>query len=153
MFQYVVRWIGVIALIVGLYPFSAHAEWMLSFYGGTTFPLENDVKLKQPGDTRLTFHNVDWDSDAFEEPQYFGLRLTYWLSRQSPWGFAIDFVHDKMIAELDQEVLVKGRRLGEVVDTNEMLSDSFGKLEFSHGHNLLTANVLYRWLPHNRRRP
>lgn len=115
--------------------------------------LDSDVKFKEPGETSLTFHGVDWDSDAFEEPQYFGLRLTYWLSRQSPWGFAIDLVHDKMIAELDQEVLVTGRRRGERVDADEVLGDTFSKLEFSHGHNLLTANVFYRWLPRGRSRP
>ncbi len=147
MVQDVVRWIGIALLIAGLFPLPAHAEWMLSFYGGTALTLDSDVKLKQPGDTRLTFHGVEWDSDAFEEPQYFGLRLTYWLSRQSPGGLAIDFVHDKMIAELDQEVSVTGRRRGEQVDADEVLSGTFAKLEFSHGHNLLTANVLYRGLP------
>uniref|UniRef100_UPI000B8005E9 outer membrane protein n=1 Tax=Candidatus Entotheonella palauensis TaxID=93172 RepID=UPI000B8005E9 len=77
-------------------------------------------------------------------------RLTYWLSRQSPWGLAVDFTHAKMLAELDEDVSVSDRRGGELVSTREVLGDSFVKLEFSHGHNLLTANVLYRWLAHNR---
>ncbi len=150
--QYVVKWFGLALLIAGLYPLPAHAEWTLSIYGGTSLTLDSDVRLKQPGETRLTFHQVDWESAPFKEPQYFGLRLTYWLSRRSPWGLAIDFVHDKMIAELDQKVSVVGRRRGDRVDADEILGDSFAKLEFSHGHNLLTANVFYRWLPHGHRR-
>ncbi len=144
--QHVVRWIGMALLIAGLHPLPAQAEWMLSLYGGVAYTLDSDVVLKESGDIDLTFHDVSWDDDSFEEPQYFGLRVTYWFDRQSPWGLAIDFVHSKMIADLDEEVSVTGRRGGEPVDADEVLGDSFVKLEFSHGHNLLTANVLYRWL-------
>lgn len=55
-----------------------------------------------------------------------------------------------MIAELDESVSVTGMRGGERVNATEVLGDSFVKLEFSHGHNLLTANLLYRWLSHSR---
>lgn len=133
-------------VVVGLSPLSVQAEWTLSLYGGVAYTLDSDVTLKASGDTHLTYHSVSWDDDSFAEPQYFGLRLTYWLSRQSPWGLAVDFTHSKMIAELDDAVSVNGRRGGEIVNTTEVLGDSFLKLEFSHGHNLLTANLLYRWL-------
>ena len=144
--RYVVPWIAMVLLMLGLHPLSAQAEWMVSLYGGIAHTLDSDVTLKESGDTRLSFHNVSWDDDSFQEPQYFGLRLTYWLSRQSPWGLAVDFTHAKMIAALDEEVSVSGRRNGEFVNATEVLGDSFLKLEFSHGHNVLTANVLYRWL-------
>ena len=148
--QYIILWIGIALLMIGFHPLAAQAEWRLSVYGGIAYTLDSDVKLEEPGDTRLTFHHVSWDDDSFEEPQYFGLRLTYWLGHQSPWGLAVDFAHAKMIAELDEEVLVTGRRGGDFANAREVLGDSFVKLEFSHGHNLLTANLLYRWLAPNR---
>ncbi len=151
MSQYIVRLMSTALLVVGLYPLSVQAEWMLSVYGGIAHTLDSNVTLKMPEDTHLTYHNVSWDDDSFQEPQYFGLRLTYWFSRQSPWGVAVDFTHSKMIAELDEAVSVTGRRDGEVVNAREGLGDSFLKLEFSHGQNLLTANVLYRWLTQSRR--
>ncbi len=150
--RYVVLWIGIMALLtIGFHPLAVQAEWTASLYGGIAHTLDSDVMLVESGGTDLTFHDVPWDDDSFEEPQYFGLRLTYWFGRQSPWGLAVDFVHDKMIAELDEKVSVTGRRGDEPVNTLEVLGDSFVKLEFSHGHNLLTANVLYRWLDQSRR--
>ncbi|ETX08654.1 MAG: hypothetical protein ETSY2_04120 [Candidatus Entotheonella gemina] len=148
--QYCLLWIGMAFFLLGVNPVSTQAEWMLSLYGGIAHTLDSDARLKEPGDTRLTFHDLSWDDESFQEPQYFGFRLTYWLSRQSPWGLAVDFTHAKMLAELDEDVSVSDRRGGELVSTREVLGDSFVKLEFSHGHNLLTANVLYRWLAHNR---
>jgi lipid A oxidase len=145
MAQYFVSWIGVAFLLVGLYPLSAQAEWMVSLYGGIAHTLASNVTLQESGNTHLAFHEVPWDDDSFKEPQYFGLRLTYWLDRQSPWGLAVDFAHAKMIAELDERVSVTGSREGKFVNATEALGDSFLKLEFSHGHNLLTANILYRW--------
>ena len=148
--RYVALWIGMALLIMGFQPISAQAEWMVSLYGGIAHTFDSDVKLNEMADTDLDFHGVSWDDDSFKEPQYFGLRLTYWLDRQSPWGLAVDFAHAKMIAELDARVAVTGRRGGELVDATEALGDSFVNLEFSHGHNLLTANILYRWLPQRR---
>jgi lipid A oxidase len=150
MVQFVFSWMGMAFLIIGLRPAFADAEWMLSLYGGIAHTLDSDVKLKAPESARLTFHDVSWEDQSFEEPQYFGLRLTYWLDRQSPWGLAVDFAHAKMIADLDQEVTVTGSRGDDSVNDGEVLGDSFLQLAFSHGHNVLTANVLYRWLSHNR---
>jgi len=145
MAQCFVSWIGVAFLMVGLYPLSAQAEWMMSLYGGIAHTFDGDVTLKESGNTYLTFHDVPWDDDSFKEPQYFGLRLTYGFHGRSPWGMAVDFAHAKMIAELDAEVSVTGSRGGKLVNAREALGDSFRKLEFSHGHNVLTATILYRW--------
>jgi len=150
MFQFVFSWMIVVFLTICLHPVLADAEWMLSLYGGIAYTLDSDVKLKDSESTRLTFHDVSWEDRSFEEPQYFGLRLTYWLDRQSPWGLAVDFAHAKMIADLDDEVTVTGNRGADFVNDGEILGDSFLQLAFSHGHNVLTANVLYRWLSHNR---
>lgn len=146
---YFASWIAVTFLIIGLYPLSVQAEWMVSLYGGIARTLASDVTLEL-GDTHLTFHDVSWDDESFKEPQYFGLRLTYWFDRHSPWGLAVDFAHAKMITDLDEEVAVTGIRGGKLVNAREALGDSFLKLEFSHGLNLLTANVLYRWLVQSR---
>jgi hypothetical protein len=148
--QCLASWIAVAFLIIGLYPLSVQAEWMVSLYGGIARTLASDVTLKELGDTHLTFHDVSWDDESFKEPQYFGLRLTYWFDRRSPWGLAVDFTHAKMIADLDEEASVTGIRGGKLINARAALSDSFLKLEFSHGHNLLTANVLYRWLMQSR---
>lgn len=141
--------VGVLSLSFLLIVFpalnTAHAELVLSVYGGAAGTYDSDVKLKQPGGTDLTFSKVSWDDDSFESPPYYGLRLAWWLKGSPKWGFMLDFTHAKMIADLSQVVAVDGSRDGMPVTGQEPLTATFDNLQFSHGHNMLTFNLMHRW--------
>ncbi len=124
---------------------TATAQPAISVYGGLAHTFDADVSLVQPGGTDLTFAGVSWTSESLESPPYYGLRLSYWFGRTAHWGLAIDFTHAKMYADLEESVAVSGRRAGAPVDGSERLGDTFRALSFSHGHNLLTLNGMYRW--------
>lgn len=124
----------------------AHAEWRLSLYGGASYTLESDVKLKQPGGTDLTLHDVPWSDESFKSPIYYGARLGYWFN-DAPWGLALDFTHAKMIASPGDVVEVSGTRAGAPVSGQEPVGSTFSNLQISHGLNLLTLNGLYRLRP------
>ena len=96
---------------------TAHAEWVLTLYGGFANTPDTDLKFAEPGGTELTFKDASWEDNSFNDPPYFGVRLTYWIDRSSNWGLAVDFTHAKMIANLDESVRVTGARNGILVDT------------------------------------
>ncbi len=130
---------------------TAKAQFAISVYGSLAHTSDADVGLVQPGGTDLTFAGVSWTSESLESPPYYGLRLSYWFGRAARWGLAVDFTHAKMYAELEKNVTVSGRRDGTPVDGSERLGDTFDVLSFSHGHNLLTLNGMYRWFPKGER--
>lgn len=129
----------------------ATAQLSVSVYGGVAKTLDGAVGLARPDGTDLTFADVSWRGESFKSPIYYGLRLTYWLGYSANWGVALDFTHAKMLAVLDDTVSVSGRREGSAVDGRERLGDTFTTLSFSHGHNLLTLNAMYRWFPKSER--
>jgi lipid A oxidase len=107
----------------------ALAEMQFSVYGGANWNFDSDVKLRgsAAGDAD---RSVSWDGESFELPPYWGVRGTYWLSKASPWGFAIDFTHQKAAA-----------------DINFANDETFDRLQFTDGNNLLIFEVLYRFSP------
>ena len=132
-------------MVSALMPLASMAEIALGFYSGTVYTRNSDVRLSQPGGTDLTFNNVSWDDESFEEPIFWGLRLTWWLENSPEWGLALEFAHPKMIAKLDEEVQVSGMRAGAPVNTAEPLSNTFSHFEFTDGYNLLTFSGIHRW--------
>jgi lipid A oxidase len=108
---------------------TANAQFAISFYGGLAHTSDADVRLVQPGGTHLTLAGVSWTGESL----------------------AVDFTHAKMYGELDNSVTVSGRRGGTPVDDTERLGDTFNTLSYSHGHNLLTLNGMYRWFPKGER--
>jgi lipid A oxidase len=107
----------------------ALAEMQISVYGGANWNFDSDVKLRGStigNDDR----SVSWDGGGFEAPPYWGVRGTYWLSKSSPWGFAIDYTHQKASANIDF--------------ANDQV---FDRLEFTDGNNLLIFEVLHRFNP------
>ncbi len=135
---------------VALVVFSAEAapaQVAISVYGGLAHTSSADVSLVQPGGTDLAFVGVSWTGESLKSPPYYGLRLSYWFGASAHWGLAVDFTHVKMYAQLDKTVSVSGRRSGTAVEGSERIADTFSVLSFSHGHNLLTLNGLYRWFP------
>lgn len=106
----------------------AAAEMQISVFGGANTNFSSDVKLDAPGNNET--RSIDWDGDSFELPPYWGVRGTYWLNSAPNWGIAIDFVHLKASADLDGAA-----------------GNTYDRLEFTDGNNLLMVDVLYRFDP------
>lgn len=146
------RWHAGVVVLAGIAVSApAAAEFVLGAYGGFASTFDSDVDLYRADGTSLRYKDVSWTDESFTSPPYYGLRLGYWMERAPRWGLAAEFTHAKMVAELDRAVTVRGTRGGAAVDGVERLGDSFDNLEFSHGHNLLTLNGMYRWLPRDGR--
>lgn len=129
------------------------AQFDATIYSGISSSRTSDVHLTLPNNTNLNFANVKWDDRSLENPIYWGLRLTYWLPQADRWGIALDFTHAKIHADLNATVAVSGTRLGSAVNTQETLRNTFNELAMSHGYNLLTINLLHRWMPQPNLRP
>jgi lipid A oxidase len=121
--------VGVV--IAGLYlgALPALSETQISVYGGANWNLGSTVTLDAPGPVNDQ-RSVDWEGGSFGMPPYWGVRGVYWLGRASNWGFAIDYTHQKAIAEID------------------FANDgTYDRLEFTDGNNLVIFEVLYRFSP------
>jgi lipid A oxidase len=107
----------------------AAAETQISVYGGANWNFKSDVSLSNSAignDER----SISWDGGGFEAPPYWGVRGTYWLSKSSPWGFAVEYTHQKASADIDFAT-----------------DPTFSRLEFTDGNNLVLLEALYRFSP------
>lgn len=138
-------------VLVIVFAGTLNAQLTVGVYGGLAYTSGSDVSLVQPGGTDMTFAGVSWSSESLESPPYYGLRLSYWFGRAAHWGVALDFTHAKMYAKLEESVGVSGRRGAAPVDGRERVADTFNALSFSHGHNLLMVDGMYRWFPKGER--
>ena len=129
---------------------STKAEVVASVFGGMALTEDNDLELRQSGGTDLTFHGVSYKGKDFQSPQYYGARLSYFLSRQQHWGVGVEFVHAKMYLNNRESVPVRGTREGSPVHGVERIDDTIQSFSISHGLNFLTLDALYRWLPGRR---
>ncbi|GGE51902.1 outer membrane protein [Actibacterium pelagium] len=122
-------------LVAGLLAASpALAEWELSFYTGTQSAPHSglDGAIGEDDGAIPIDINVGWDGKSFEMPPYYGFRAVNW--RNDRIGFGVDFNHAKVYA-----------------DDDSLAAGGFDRLEFTDGHNILTANVFYRWKQDSRR--
>ena len=125
----------------------ARAETAFSLYLGQAVTDDSDIDLDLGAGTSLTFHDVSWDDDSFQNPLYYGARVSHFFDRAPNWGVALDFFHAKIYADEDDVVRVSGTRGGAAVDVREPLGNTFDTLNMSHGLNFLTLNAVYRWNP------
>ena len=124
---------------------TAAAELVLSAYGGGSVTSATEVHYQRPPDTELDFSGVDWRSEPFTLPIYYGFRLGYWFHAEDRWGLAVDFTHDKLLAETERTVHVHGQRDGIPIDGDERIGDTFSTFAFSHGHNLVVGELIRSW--------
>ena len=105
-------------IVLALLPVDARAEIELSVYGGpqTTHP----STLRSP---TLGNDKVNWNSEPFVIPPYYGLRAKWWSDNR--FGVGLDFVHHKAFAD-------------------DPAKYGYEELNFSHGLNVLTADLWYR---------
>ena len=106
------------------------AELEVSVYTGTQSAPHSTVSGTRGG-TPFDF-NAGWEGKPFEMPPYYGVRATWW--RAGGLGFGVEFNHAKVYA-----------------DGKTLTASGFDRLEFTDGHNLITANVFYRWKEPDRR--
>lgn len=118
-------------------------EYFVGGYIGAPYHHRSDVSIKQPGGTDLTFKNVGWYTKPFKSPIYYGARVARWSERQR-FGLMVDFTHSKALALLDEKLAVQGKLDGKALPEHTTIREHFRRLEFSHGHNMLTVNALYR---------
>ncbi len=102
----------------------AVAEMEVSFYLGTqSLPhsrLQGDI-AGRPVD-----HLITWEGRSFDPPPYYGAKAVFW--RESGWGYGLEFTHAKAYAS-----------------DADLVTLDLESLEFTDGHNIITANVHRRW--------
>ncbi len=118
------------------------AETLTAFYGGAQFTYPSDVRIQRPG-TDLTIHELPWEGRPFNHPIYYGVRASHWLPASSVGGM-VDFTHSKVYSPMEERARFSGARDGRALPPNARIEDVFHKLEFTHGHNMLTLNGLWR---------
>lgn len=124
---------------------SARAETDVSVYIGKSFTDDSDVRLRQPNSTQLTFHGVSWSDHSFENPIYYGWRVTHFFKHRPDWGVALDFFHYKVFSDTNAVLPVTGTRGGAPVSGSERLGDTIQRFDMTHGVNYLTLNAVRRW--------
>lgn len=118
-------------------------EYVLGAYGGITYTHPSTVSIVNPGNTEMTMRGFDWIGRPFKSPIYYGVRVQRWLPG-AVLGSMVDFTHAKAIARFEDEATFSGTRDGKPLPPRAKVSAVFKHLEFSHGHNMLTLNGLFR---------
>lgn len=102
----------------------AVAETEISVYGGWQTSPHSSVSGRLADGTSFR-KAIGWDGKSFEMPPYYGVRAMWW--QPNDIGYGIEFTHAKVYAPASE-------RLPE-----------FDRLEFTDGHNIVTANIAKRW--------
>jgi lipid A oxidase len=113
-------------------------------YFGAPYHYPSDFHLKNGSKTDLTIKDVEWFTHPFSNPLYYGARVQHWLTG-GVFGTMVDFTHSKAYAPFNQEKAFQGTIDGKPVPDKATVEQYFDKLEYSHGHNMLTLNGLMRF--------
>lgn len=127
-------------------PSAAYApgrEMTFGAYLGAPYHYPSDFHLKKEGRHDLTIKDVEWFTNPFDNPLYYGARIQRW-GDGGRFGSMIDFTHSKAYAPLKTDTKLEGTLDGKPVPAIAKVGEFFDKLEFSHGHNMLTLNGLMR---------
>jgi lipid A oxidase len=111
-------------------------------YGGIAHTLPDTIRIQKDG-AEATVRGFDWIGKPFVAPIYYGARVWRW-SPVGQFGTMVDFIHAKAIAKPDSVAEFTGTHNGQPLPKSAKIKDVFSKLEFSHGHNILTYNGLLR---------
>ncbi len=119
-------------------------ETALGAYLGAPYHYPSDFHLKNGSKTDLTIKDVEWFTHPFSNPLYYGWRIQRWLTG-GVFGTMLDFTHSKAYAPFADEKSFQGQIDGKHVPDKAKVEQYFDKLEYSHGHNMLTLNGLMRF--------
>ena len=117
-------------------------ESLTAVYGGSPYTYASDVTIDGP-QGKLTAHGVDWEGKPFDHPIYYGIRHVRWPGTGTVGGM-LDFTHSKVYSPAEQKTRFSGTRDGARMPETSTIGEQFHKLEFTHGHNMLTLNGLMR---------
>jgi lipid A oxidase len=120
-------------------------ESVIGAFTGAPYTYPSAARIHNPNApsaTDFTIDPVNWYTDPFKSPIYYGVRLARWFTGGA--GTGIDFIHSKAIAPLDEEAGFSGTLDGQPLPARARIRDIVSKLEFSHGHNLLLLNGFLR---------
>jgi lipid A oxidase len=112
-------------------------------YLGVPYHYPSDFWLKQDGRHDFRIKDVNWYTNPFANPVYYGVRIQRW-GDSGRFGTMIDFTHGKAYAPFDEDRPFEGLLDGKPAPAAGKVRDYFSKLEWSHGHNMLTLNGLFR---------
>lgn len=117
--------------------------WAFGGYGGIAHTHPATVRIARE-DSEMTASGFDWIGKPFVAPIYYGARIQRW-GMLGGIGGMLDFIHAKAIAKRDSTATFSGEHNGKPLPQSAPVGDVFRKLEFSHGHNILTLNGLLRF--------
>lgn len=123
-------------------PYTPGRESTFGAYLGAPYHYPSDFHWKKDGVHDLTIPKVEWYTKPFENPLYYGARIQRWMN--SRFGTMVDFTHSKAYAPMTTDTKFTGTLDGKPAPELVKVQDYFSKLEFSHGHNMLTLNGLMR---------
>jgi hypothetical protein len=118
-------------------------EYVLGAYGGVSYTHPSELRIVNRGKTDMTMRDFEWIGRPFKSPIYYGLRTQRWLPG-AVFGAMVDFTHAKAIAPFETEASFTGTTDGKPLPSRAKVGAVFKHLEFSHGHNILTLNGLFR---------
>lgn len=116
----------------------------LAAYAGPSYTAPSDVRVREPDGTDLTLEGVPWRGEPFKPPPYYGYRGAWWPGAAGRLGLMLDFTHIKAEAVEAARVRHLGTRGGKPLTGERRTDETFSRLEFTHGYNLLTLNALFR---------
>lgn len=119
-------------------------ETAIGAYLGAPYHYPSDFKLTRPDGGKLTLKDVEWYTRPFDNPLYYGARVQRWFENGRT-GTMIDFLHSKAYSPFEQTPKMEGTLDGQPAPDGKKIGDLFKKLEFTHGHNMLTFNGLMRF--------
>ncbi len=104
----------------------AAAELEISLYTGVQNAESSTDSVRLPGSATTVKRDITWKAKPLSNPFYYGGRATWWTDKDI--GFGIEGTHTKAVASpADRAAL------------------GVDKLEFTDGHNIITANIMKRW--------
>lgn len=118
-------------------------ETFIGGYIGAPYTYPSNVAVKKTGEHDFSVEGVEWDALPFKSPIYYGVRVIRWFEGGRT-GAMLDFTHSKTISQLEQDAAFKGSLTKAPLPAQAKIGDVFRRLEFSHGHNMLSLNGLWR---------
>ena len=124
-------------------------ETTFGAYLGAPYHYPSDVRVEKAKQNDFAVKEVEWYTHPFENPLYYGARIQRWFANGRT-GTMVDFTHSKAYAPMKQTAKFEGLNggrgtyAGNAIPETARISDFFKRLEFTHGHNMLTLNGLVR---------
>ena len=126
-------------------PATADADWTLGVFLGNAWTHASTIDLVVPQlQTNLEIAPVEYRSESFRPPVYYGGRASWTPRATSPLAVEAEFIHMKVFAKNDGLAHVQGTWRGAPVDDEMPVGSVIQRLAMSHGLNFVLANVAFR---------